>query len=126
MRVARQMALLLMFVGASCKGTTSTAADGCLVAYQSLFVTATDSVSGALVPNALLKAVGPVTDSIAIGSNTNLYPVPLAPVAGTYVVTIQATGYSTWTRSETVTSSDPTECHRPDGLSVTAQLHKLP
>ena len=115
----------LAFCGLACgKGITATCST---VEYHTLFVTAKDSISGALVPNAVLKATGPFSDSVSIGPNVSAYPVSLAGAAGVYTVTVQATGYSTWTKTVTVTLSGQSDCGgQPNIVSITALLEKTP
>jgi hypothetical protein len=120
------LALVMVALSASACKREPTALVVCpLVAYDALSVTARDSVSGALLPNAFLKALGTYTDSINVGSNLSNYPVALGAVAGMYAVSVQAPGYATWTRMETVTLSDP-ECGIPNQLSVTALMQRSP
>jgi hypothetical protein len=94
----------------------------------SLFVTVRDSLSGALVPNASLRAsMGAIRDSLAIGSNVGAYPVSLdwSGGAGTFDVAVNAPGYMAWTTSATVLVSDA-RCGRLAPLSITALLQKSP
>ena len=124
MKYLGTVAMLLTVIGSGCK-KNPTATSCAAIGWRSLSVTAKDSVTGTLMANAVLRAVGTYSDSVAVGSNLNLYPVSLAGAAGTYLVTVQAPGYSAWTHSETVTSSDPI-CGRPDPLFVTALLQRTP
>ena len=88
-----------------------------------LAVSVRDSVSGALLPNAVLYAsMGTRTDTVAIGSNVEAYPVSLAWAAGTYGVVAQAPGYIAWTSTQTVTSDG---CHLAS-TAVTALMQKAP
>jgi hypothetical protein len=121
-----QITLVIVAVAASaCKHEPTALATCPLVEYDALRVTARDSASGALLPNASLKAVGVYTDSINVGSNLLIYPVTLGATAGVYTVSVQAPGYSAWTRTETVTLSDPA-CGIPNILSVTAMMQRSP
>jgi hypothetical protein len=122
---SRQLTLLVLAVSASACMSPPTAVCAA-VAYSAIRVTAKDSVSGALLPNASLKAVGPYqTDSLNVGSNLGYYPVTLGWTAGTYAVSVQAPGYSEWARTETVTLSDP-KCGVPNLVSVVALMQRSP
>lgn len=93
----------------------------------SLSMTVKDSVSGALVPNAVLLAtMGAIKDSVVIGSNVEAYPVALAWGApGTYDVSVRSPGYATWTSTATVTVGDA-KCGRLAPLAITALMQKAP
>lgn len=98
-----------------------------------LEVTAVDSVSGALVPNAVITATGPapdsalivVPDSASIGTNVAAYPVRLGSSVGNYVVTVHAVGYRVWTQAEAVTYAAGT-CHGDLPMAVTAVMQASP
>lgn len=103
-----------------------------LSARPALAVTAVDSISRALVPNAVIIASASaadsasiVPDSASIGANVGAYPVPLGWVLGTYVLTVRAAGYETWTRSVVVTSTSGT-CHGGLPMAVTAEMQASP
>jgi hypothetical protein len=98
-----------------------------------LRVTAVDSVSGALVPNAVIVASGPppdssaffqIPDSASIGANVSAYPVLLGTSLGTYVLTIRAAGYHTWIGSEDV--ADATGACHALPMAVTAVMQASP
>jgi hypothetical protein len=120
------IAVFLLAPVASACDRSAPVAVSCLVMYQTLFVTARDSVSGALVPNAVLTATGPRTYSASVGSDVSVYPVVVAFVEGTFFVTVQAAGYNTWSKSVTVPSSDLSDCRPPNSVSVTALLQPTP
>ena len=93
-----------------------------------LAVTAVDSLSRALVPNAVITASGPVSvypDSASIGANASAYPVWFGSALGTYIVTVRAAGYQDWTHSEDVTY-DAGICHGGLPMAVTAEMHASP
>jgi uncharacterized protein CbrC (UPF0167 family) len=92
---------------------------------RSLAVTVRDSVSGAVLPSAVIRAsMGTRTDSAVVGS-VAAYPVSLAWDAGTYEVTVQAPGYTTWTSTQTVTYSNRA-CGHLAPLAVTALMQRTP
>jgi hypothetical protein len=123
-RLRMKLATILALVGAvavsSCQSITGTTCND-TVAYQALEMTAKDSVTGVLVVNAVLKAIGQGADSatVSIGSDVSKYPVNLAGVGGTYAVSIVAPGYLTWSRTVVVTGG----CV-PKQVSLTAQMQK--
>jgi hypothetical protein len=83
---------------------------------SALQVTVNDSLTGALVPNAVLKAVGPHSDSVVVGSSASSYPVGLAVSPGAYQLTVSAAGYAPWAQAETVTPGNL--CGQPLRISV--------
>jgi hypothetical protein len=90
----------------------------------SLSVTVRDSVSGAALPNAVIRAsMGTRTDSAVVGP-VAAYPVSLAWAAGTYDVTVQSPGYTAWTSTQTVTYSNQA-CGRLAALAVTALMQRV-
>ena len=91
----------------------------------SLTVTVRDSVSAALLPNAVIRAsMGARADSAVVGPVAE-YPVSLAWDAGTYDVTVQVPGYTTWTATQTVTYSNQA-CGKLAPLAVTALMQRAP
>ena len=121
----RRLVLIFSALAVTVTVASCNAILGCnnMVAYEALQVTARDSVTGALVANAVLRAVGQGSDSasVSIGSNVNLYPVNLASYGDTYAVSVQAPGYSPWSRTVVVTGG----CV-PKGVTVTALMQKSP
>jgi len=88
-------------------------------------VTVRDSASGALLPNAVIRAsMGTRTDSAVVGPEA-AYPVWLGWDAGTYAVTVQAAGYSTWSSSQTAAYTDKT-CGHFGTVSVAALMQRTP
>ena len=105
-----------------CKPVTEACA-----AYTSpaLVVTARDSVSGALIPNAIISAsMGTLTDSAVVGPAPE-YPVLLASSAGTYEVSVRAPGYTTWTSTQTVAYTNQA-CGHIAPLAFTALMQGVP
>lgn len=88
-------------------------------------VTVRDSASGALLPNAVIRAsLGTRTDSAVVGPEAT-YPVWLGWDAGTYAVTVQAAGYSTWSASQTATYTDRA-CGHFATVDVAALMQRAP
>ncbi len=126
MKFPRVPVLVFALIASACAREPTALVVCPLVAIDALQVTARDSVSGALLPNVFLKAVGPFqTDSISVGSNLMNYPVVLGSAGGAYAVSVEAAGYSTWARTETVTLADP-QCGVPNILKVTVLMQRSP
>jgi hypothetical protein len=112
----------IALAGSSCQKPTGLCP---LVRSFSLSVTVRDSVSGAVLPNTVIRASeGTRTDSVVVGPDA-AYPVMFAWDAGTYDVTVQAPGYTTWTSTQTVTYSNQ-PCGRSVPLAVTALMQRTP
>ena len=119
MKYLRTIAMFVAVIGSACK-KSPTAVYCQAELLPALMVTVRDSVTGALVSNVSLKTVGPYSDSAAVSSNLDLYPVSLAGPPGTYLLTVRAVGYSTWAQSETVPPID--SCALPQTLLVSVRL----
>ena len=115
-KVFRMAALATLLMAAGCGNFFGSRCGA--VAYLALLVTARDSLTGVLVPNAVLGVEGQ-GPGVSIGSNVNLYPVNLADHAGTYTVFVQVPGYLSWTKTVIVTGG----C-APNSVSVTALMQK--
>jgi len=121
MRFVAITAITSTLLLAGCRSLTGCNATSLTLALE---VTAKDSVTGALVPNATLKSAyadGQAVATVSVGSEVSGYPVNLATAGGTYTVSIAAAGYTTWTQTVVVNG----EC-RPTAVSITALMQKSP
>jgi len=123
MRYLRLGVMFVVAIGSGCrKDPTSVYCPANLLPAFAVMVN--DSLTGTLVPNAVVKAVGPYSDSVAVGSNLNLYPVSLGGLPGTYLLSVTAAGYSPWSQSETVMPTN--SCGQPETARVSVRLRPTP
>ena len=131
--VRRTFALFIStssLVATNCTGLSPLSPDSCFGVQPvntSLWLTATDSVSGNRVLGAVVHAVGPSSadsSSLTILTDSTLYPAKLfTPEAGSYAVSVQASGYRAWTQEVTMTWYQGAHCS-VNVVSVAARLQR--
>jgi PEGA domain-containing protein len=116
------LALVCAFSVAGCHSATGSCRSFALYSHD-IFVSAKDSGTGALVPNATLTAMRPQGDTAkaSIGSDVTQYPADLLVLGGTYTVSVTAPGYAAWS----ATVSVATNCTQLD-VPITALMQKSP
>jgi len=120
---AATLVLSCAFAVAGCHSATGSKCDSFAVYTHSIVVTAKDSVTGALVPNAAVMAAGASGDTakMSIGSDVTRYPADLSVLAGAYTVSVAASGYATWTTTVGVAN----DCAQPQ-VTLTAMMQRSP